>query len=287
MDKKELVPSGSQKDKVNLCSATRQAISAAFYKATAADGRCQVEGCLFISAKRRKIQEHTEGHFVVYAVNCGYLTSRRDSASKHIKNIHNQSGTITQLDEQSWKAYSRRDSRLPQDIPALPVDVSLLPKLCNSAVNTTTRPAKPHKRTKPTVADKLKDSQPMSDRTNTLQDMSNLTVSVRRIQAPMYEDISSDEGTSNTSRTVSQTDDSIDIGPIPEVEESPMVIVEQKISLRRQYAHRARDVKTCDGIIRDMRRMRRVALSDMTRIKGQLAGLTSKSVKRKASKATQ
>ena len=80
---------------------TKRKITNQFYAATAAEGKCTVEGCEYVTLSRRKLLEHLVTHYIVYITECEYVTSRRDSAVKHLRTCHDRAGSITQSDASS------------------------------------------------------------------------------------------------------------------------------------------------------------------------------------------
>ena len=50
-----------------------------------------------------------------------YITSRRDSAVKHLRTCHNRLGSITQTDEGSWRRLREAIPHLPTSCPPLPM----------------------------------------------------------------------------------------------------------------------------------------------------------------------
>ena len=100
---------------------TKRTITNQFYAATAAEGKCSVEGCEYVTLSRRKLLEHLVTHYVVYITDCEYVTSRRDSAVKHLRTCHDRAGSITQSDARSWSRLRELNPNLPTSCPPLPV----------------------------------------------------------------------------------------------------------------------------------------------------------------------
>ena len=70
---------------------------------------------------RRKLIEHLVTHYVVYATDCKYTTSRRDSA---VRNLQTCLCSITQDDEDSWSRLRELNPSLPTSCPPLPMNSS-------------------------------------------------------------------------------------------------------------------------------------------------------------------
>ena len=85
-----------------VTTSTKRTITNQFYAATAAEGKCQKDGCEYVTLSRRKLLEHVVAHHIVYITDCEYMTSRRNSAVKHLRTFHNRAGSITQADVSSW-----------------------------------------------------------------------------------------------------------------------------------------------------------------------------------------
>ena len=75
--------------------------------------------CDYTTLSRRKLLDHLVTHFIVYVTDCNYITSRRDSAIKHLRTCHNRLGSITQTDEGSWKRLRDANPHLPTSCPPL------------------------------------------------------------------------------------------------------------------------------------------------------------------------
>ena len=84
-----------------LTDSTRADITDLFYYSTAQEGKCAVESCNYSTLNRRKLLDHLVTHRIVYSTVCQYITSRRDSAVKHLRICHNHKGSITQVDADS------------------------------------------------------------------------------------------------------------------------------------------------------------------------------------------
>ena len=82
---------------------TKRTISDKFYKATAKEGKCGMDSCDYATLSRRKLLDHLVTHFIIYVTDCNYITSRRDSAVKHLRTCYNRLGSITQTDASSWR----------------------------------------------------------------------------------------------------------------------------------------------------------------------------------------
>ena len=104
-----------------VTASTKRTITNQFYAATAADGKCQKDGCEYVTTSRRKLLEHIVTHHIVYLTDCEYITSRRDSAVKHLRTCHDRAGSITQGDASSWSRLREMNSKLPTSCPPLPM----------------------------------------------------------------------------------------------------------------------------------------------------------------------
>ena len=102
-------------------TATKRQITDRFYEATASDGRCTEAECGYSTLSNRKLLDHTVTHFIIYITDCNYLTSRRDSAVKHLRICHGQRGSITQADISSWRRLRESHPDLPTSCPSLPL----------------------------------------------------------------------------------------------------------------------------------------------------------------------
>ena len=66
-------------------------------------GQCTTSGCPYKTSSKHKLFDHVMMHFIIYAIDCNYLTSRRDSTVNHLRHCHNRRGSITQTDnDDSW-----------------------------------------------------------------------------------------------------------------------------------------------------------------------------------------
>ena len=104
-----------------LASTTKRTISDRFYESTAQEGKCSMNNCEYTTLSRRKLLDHLVTHFIIYVTDCSYMTSRRDSAVKHLRTCHNRLGSITQTDESSWKRLRGINPHLPTNCPPLPM----------------------------------------------------------------------------------------------------------------------------------------------------------------------
>ena len=234
-EEKELTLSGSKLDVIHISDSTKQRIANTFHDIVTADGVCRQDKCQFSSNIRRKLHEHSESHHIIYAVDCGFLTSRRDSAVKHIRTIHQKSGSITQYDSFSWPDYAKTDQQLPEDIPTLPLDARLF-------------------------NDRCKKSQPMDISLT----QPAAVVKVNRIKVSTQ--ITNDQSAGNQPTSSNTPDDQTKTSHVPETEKSPLVIVQQHTSLKLQLQQRQQDLQ-------DLKRMVDTAQKDIIRIKGQLVSI--------------
>ena len=108
-------------DIIWVTTSTKRTITNQFYAATAAEGKCQKDGCEYVTLSRRKLLEHLVTHYIVYITDCEYVTSRRDSAVKHLRTCHDRAGSITQSDASSWSRLRELNSNLPTGCPPLPM----------------------------------------------------------------------------------------------------------------------------------------------------------------------
>ena len=104
-----------------LSDSTRAAITDLLYSSTAQEGKCVVENCSYSTLSRRKLLDHIVTHRIVYSTDSQYITSRRDSAVKHLRICHNRKGSITQVDADSWRRLRESNSSLPTSCPSLPM----------------------------------------------------------------------------------------------------------------------------------------------------------------------
>ena len=133
-DNRNIILSGCKKVTIRISKDTRQAILETYSNTLTADGRCVVENCLYRSTSSREVQRHVESHYLLYAVNCGYVTNGRDNAIEHMKNNHQRSGWIVQLDEHSWSDYCDDNPEVPKNLPTLPLDARQSYGHCNSRI---------------------------------------------------------------------------------------------------------------------------------------------------------
>ena len=84
-----------------LADKTEQDVTEALYAATEKDGAKQLSDCINTIKSRRKHLKQLVTHYVLYVVDCGYLTGRRDIVIEHLKLCHNRIGSITQVDKAS------------------------------------------------------------------------------------------------------------------------------------------------------------------------------------------
>ena len=268
-DAREHVLTSSQTDIMHVSQQTKQRITNLFYDVTAADGNCTVRGCTVGSSSRRKIQEHCESHFLVYSASCGYITSRRDSVSKHIRKIHNKQGFISQWDASSWPEFSQLNEDLPEDCPELPLNLKLFGNRCGRMISMevdTNEDRNLDKSDRPdgtsAASNSTKDvvrstvTKPAIDSTKDVvrPTVTMPAIAVRRVDHPRQ-----DRQTAVNKENVTPSG----------VEPSPLVIVEKKVGLRRRLT---RDRQT----LADLQRMVKEKKEDITRTLGQLADLGEK-----------
>ena len=74
-----------------------------------------------MTLSRRKLLDHLVTRFIVYVTDCNYMTSRRDSAVKHLRTCHNRLSSIMQTDESSWRRLRGINPHLPTNCPPLPM----------------------------------------------------------------------------------------------------------------------------------------------------------------------
>ena len=120
-DRKEKGLPGERLDISWVSAATRRTITDQFYKATAGEGKCTVDGCEYATLSRRKLLDHLVTHHIIYVTGCEYITSRRVSAVKHLRTCHNRAGSITQTDAGSWSRLRESNPNLPTSCPPLPI----------------------------------------------------------------------------------------------------------------------------------------------------------------------
>ena len=104
-----------------LADNTRTDITDLFYSSTAQEGKCAVDNCSYSTLSRRKLLDHLVTHRIIYSTDCQYVTSRRDSAVKHLRICHNRKGSITQVDADSWRRLRESNPNLPTSCPPLPM----------------------------------------------------------------------------------------------------------------------------------------------------------------------
>ena len=80
-----------------------------------------MEDCSYSTLSRRKLLDHIVTHHIIYSTDCQYITSRRDSAVKHLRTCHNRKGSITQVDADSWRRLRESNPSLPTSCPSLPM----------------------------------------------------------------------------------------------------------------------------------------------------------------------
>ena len=208
---------GSQVDTLHISDRTKKLIADHCHRTTAAGGICSVEDCSQRYSSKRMAQEHVFSHFIIYLVDCGYITSRRDSATKHIKTCHDKHGHITQFDNSSWNRIRQQDASLPETCPKLPLNVRSLGERCRKARQMDVTPA-----SLPNPPKKA----PLS------------AVTVRRI---------------NISRSVPQPTETNQNHQMTQVEPAPIVIVEKQNGLKRQLSKRLQDVKDLERLLQNAR----------------------------------
>ena len=104
-----------------LSDSTRAAITHLFYSSTAQEGKCAVDNCSYSILSRRKLLDHIVTHRIIYTTDCQYITSRRDSAVKHLRTCHGRKGSITQVDADRWRRLRESNPSLPTSCPSLPM----------------------------------------------------------------------------------------------------------------------------------------------------------------------
>ena len=105
-----------------VSASTKRTIANQFYAAMAAEGKCPIGDCEYVTLSRRKLLEHLVTQYVVYVTDCDYVPSRRDSAVKHLRTCHNRAGSITQSDASSWSRLRESNPNLPTSCPPLPMN---------------------------------------------------------------------------------------------------------------------------------------------------------------------
>ena len=120
-ERKERRLPGEDLDISWISAATKKIITDRFHEATASDGRCTEAECDCSTLSRRKLLEHIVTHYIIYVTDCHYLTSRRDSAVKHLRICHGRRGSITQVDTDSWRRLRDLHPNLPTNCPPLPM----------------------------------------------------------------------------------------------------------------------------------------------------------------------
>ena len=76
----------------------KQQVTGRFYEASASEGKCTEAACEYSTHSRKKLLDHIVTHYIVYVTDCNYITSRKDSAVKHLRTCHNRRGSIIQAD---------------------------------------------------------------------------------------------------------------------------------------------------------------------------------------------
>ena len=120
-ERKERRLPGEDLDISWVSAANKKVITDRFYEATASDGRCTEAEWNYSTLSRRKLLEHIVTHYLIYVTDCHYLTSRRDSAVKHLRICRGRRGSITQVDTGSWRRLRDSHPNLPTICPPLPM----------------------------------------------------------------------------------------------------------------------------------------------------------------------
>jgi hypothetical protein len=76
--------------------------------------KCPVKGC------EVQMEEHAAQHYIVYGCSCGFISSNRDSVTRHIRRAHPE-GWVFQADEANWGRARRRIGDLPRWFPRIPM----------------------------------------------------------------------------------------------------------------------------------------------------------------------
>ena len=192
-------------------NSTRKNITDLFYAATAQEGQCSKEGCDYSTLSRRKLLDHLVTHFIVYSTDCNYITSRRDSAVKHLRASHGRKGSITQIDANNWRRLRDVNPNLPTSCPQLPMNP------------------------------------------------------VQYRLASRCTELQVDKKVSTTIKRVKVTTDEQNDRP----EESPLVIVERKVEMRKRLARLKEDYDAAD-------RLKRHLATDIEVLEGKLAKVCKK-----------
>ena len=186
--------------------ATRKNITDLFYTATAQEGQRSMDNCNYSTLSRRKLLDHIVTHCIVYSTDCNYLTSRRDSAVKHLRTCHGCKGSITQVDAGNWRRLREVNPNLPTSCPPLPSS-SMQYRLASKYTE--------------------------------VQTVSKAAMAIKRVKV--------DEDNQNG-----------------RPEESPLVVLEQKVELKRKLAKLRKDYEVAD-------RLKKHLASDIDVLKGRLA----------------
>lgn len=118
-----LTLTGSTVDDCHLSSKTVDTITYLFRQHSSYGG-CYKQGCGYASRVPERLQIHLEQHYIMYAWECGFLSSNRDSVLKHGRKKHKNSGSgIIQFDNDHWKEMveNGKVKGLPTECPALPM----------------------------------------------------------------------------------------------------------------------------------------------------------------------
>ena len=104
-----------------LSDSTRAAVTDLFYASTAQEGKCAVDNCSYTTLSRRKLLDHIVTHCIIYTADCHYIKSRRNSAVKHLRMCHSRTGSIMQVDTDSWRKLRETNPNHPTSCPSLPM----------------------------------------------------------------------------------------------------------------------------------------------------------------------
>ena len=174
-------------------------------------GQCSKEGCDYSTLSRRNLLDHLVTHFIVYSTDCNYITSRRDSAVKHLRASHGCKGSITQIDANNWRRLRDVNPNLLTSCPQLPMNP---------------------------VQYRL------ASRCTEVQVDKKVSTKIKRVK------VSTDE-------------------PSDRLEESPLVIVERKVEMRKRLARLKEDYDAAD-------RLKRHLANDIEVLEGKLAKVCRK-----------
>ena len=124
---------GEQVDTLLMSKRTVKKVKKSYFEAIEAGFHCTKDGCLYTNATKDRLKIHCLSHRIIYASECGFLSSSRDSVLKHKRNFYHDATTpIYQKDRRRWRMLVKLIPNLLEVCPAMPLQARDYP-LCSQS----------------------------------------------------------------------------------------------------------------------------------------------------------